>query len=438
MVIQDEGDDGDFLGGVIDFGDGRQYKVQPSEPSQSPPPNHAELGAGSSIKHPDSDHPVSKEERFADDFDRSWPRSRPPESSSRFSNGPPSSVSSQSMHSPQESSRVLFNERSNRLEPYSNSHPSRYGNREHFPRRDSRSDHTVSPTESRNGRESLSHRPGVQLLQKPSPSPEIGDGPQRSRVFGDRFGGEHSRFRDKDGPRRDYGPPPHMARTPSESARSRDGDRSHFTPSGPARSPVIGTGRLEDHPRRGSMGPPPIPAPPHAPQSQRDDGRQVPPHLAKLQTDSQLPAKTAPPPLGRSTLEPPSATSEAPSTHSPAASHASLSPLVEGSTMPIQDIDEVRKLAMHSAAERAKLRRQQEEAEIERQKERARKKAAELEAKIKAAEEAKRKEAEEKAKEQQKPSDAEVSPVLLFISSSDERDLARSLESLKKPFLLLL
>lgn len=104
--------------------------------------------------------------------------------------------------------------------------------------------------------------------------------------------------------------------------------------------------------------------------------------------------------------------------------------------MPIQDIDEVRKLAMHSAAERAKLRRQQEEAEIERQKERARKKAAELEAKIKAAEEAKRKEAEEKAKEQQKPSDAEVSPVLLFISSSDERDLARSLESLKKPFLL--
>ncbi|KAK7694366.1 hypothetical protein QCA50_001552 [Cerrena zonata] len=403
---EDEGDDGDFLGGVIDFGDGRQYKVQPSEPSHSPPPNNAELEADSSTKHLDPDIPVSKEERFADDFDRSWPRSRPPDSSSRFSNGPPSSVSSQSMHSPQESSRVLFNERSNRLEPYSNSHAPRFGNREHFPRRDSRSDHAVSPTESRNGRESLSHRPGVQLLQKPAGS-EHGDGPQRSRIFGDRYGGDNSRFRDKDGPRRDYGAPPHMTRTPSDSARSRDGNRDYSNPLGATRSPVIGTGRLDDHSRRTSMGPPPVPGPHQAPQPQRDDGRQIPPHLAKLQTDSQFHTRAGPPPpLTRQSLEPPSATSEAPPTHSPAASHASLSPLIEGSTMPIQDIDEVRKLAMHSAAERAKLRRQQEEAEIERQKERARKKAAELEAKMKAEEE--KKEAEEKAKEQQKPSDAEV------------------------------
>lgn len=46
---------------------------------------------------------------------------------------------------------------------------------------------------------------------------------------------------------------------------------------------------------------------------------------------------------------------------------------------------------MHSAAERARLRRQQEEAEREMQRERARQKAAELEAKMKAAQEAKAK-----------------------------------------------
>lgn len=398
---------------MIDFGDGRQYTVQPSEPSQSPPPSNAEPQADPSNKHSETDLPVSKEERFVDDFDRSWPQG-PRHGSSRFSNGPPSSVSSQSMHSPQESSRVLFNERSNRLEPFSNSqqYQSRFGSRDHFTRRDSRSDHAVSPTESRNGRESLSHRPGVHLLQKPGPGSDHGDAPPRPRLFSDRFGGggDHSRFRDRDGPRRDYGPPPHLTRTPSENARSRDRDRDHYNPTGVARSPVMGPGRLDDQPRRiSNMGPPPIPAgPAHVPESQRDDGRQVPPHLAKLQTGSQLHPRGVPPLSGRQSLEPPSATSEVPTAHSPAASHASLSPLAEGSTMPIQDIDQVRKLAMHSAAERAKQRRQQEEEEIEKQRERARKKAAELEARMKAEEDAK-KEAEEKVKEQQKVLDAEVS-----------------------------
>lgn len=55
------------------------------------------------------------------------------------------------------------------------------------------------------------------------------------------------------------------------------------------------------------------------------------------------------------------------------------------STVPLVDVEEVRKAAMHSAAERARLRRQQEEEEREKERERARKKAAELEAKINAA-----------------------------------------------------
>ena len=49
------------------------------------------------------------------------------------------------------------------------------------------------------------------------------------------------------------------------------------------------------------------------------------------------------------------------------------------------DIELARKAAMHSAAERAKVRRQREEEEREKERERARKKAAELEEKMKTA-----------------------------------------------------
>lgn len=67
-----------------------------------------------------------------------------------------------------------------------------------------------------------------------------------------------------------------------------------------------------------------------------------------------------------------------------ATSEAALSPEVGTTLLAGVDIDEVRKAAMHTAAERARLRRQQEEEEREREKERARKKAAELEEKIRA------------------------------------------------------
>lgn len=63
--------------------------------------------------------------------------------------------------------------------------------------------------------------------------------------------------------------------------------------------------------------------------------------------------------------------------------------------MSLVDIDDVRKAAMHSAAERARLRRQQEEEEREKEKERARRKAAELEAKMKAGREEKESEGPE-------------------------------------------
>lgn len=51
---------------------------------------------------------------------------------------------------------------------------------------------------------------------------------------------------------------------------------------------------------------------------------------------------------------------------------------------PAIDDDEVLQAAMHNAAERARIRRQQEEQEREKEKERARKKAEELAAKMEA------------------------------------------------------
>jgi hypothetical protein len=71
-----EEDDDNFLDGVIEFGDGRQYKIQPAEAPAQPGPHRTTSG----LLHHLVKHrlvPVSKEERFADDdYDRSWPRSK--------------------------------------------------------------------------------------------------------------------------------------------------------------------------------------------------------------------------------------------------------------------------------------------------------------------------------------------------------------------------
>ena len=122
-----EEDNDDYLDGVvIEFGDGRQYSIQPVDvphPTQDAAPSSAPAPETSS---PDPQSPsaaarTNKEDRFSDDFDRSWPRSAALSSNIRPRVGPPAgaSTSSNSSLSPQEASRVLFNERSNRLEPWS-------------------------------------------------------------------------------------------------------------------------------------------------------------------------------------------------------------------------------------------------------------------------------------------------------------------------------
>lgn len=133
----------------------------------------------------------------------------------------------------------------------------------------------------------------------------------------------------------------------------------------------------------------------------RESLRQSPPHLTPAPKSlpplytQQLPHAHPPSSRQNSTREPwrPERSSEQPAvipSPSDLSSHfaspttpsvVALSP--QALTAPPADIELVRKAAMHSAAERAKVRRQREEEEREKERERARKKASELEEKMK-------------------------------------------------------
>ncbi|KAJ7785966.1 hypothetical protein B0H16DRAFT_1708191 [Mycena metata] len=415
-------DDDDFLDGVIEFGDGRKYEIEaadlPTDPSGT---TLAATESATSIASPSpprdasrsrsrlDEVPVSKEERFADDFDRSWPRSRASpsvstrdlpsalstHSSSSAAAAAPSPVSPvishahAQLHSPQDGSRaLLFNERSNKLEPYKG------GNQK-------RGDGFPSPTDTR-GREFAGQQGGnnnnVQLLQNRGRGFSGGPG-------GGGFNNERQQGRAM--------PPPQQgnANAPQQSPR---------VPANPWMQRMESDGGTERGRRLGTMGPPPVPAPQAqgAGFASAAGGRQRPPHLPLVASESDgLPVRPQrrpstsresrglPPPTtpGTAGTEPP-LSARRPS-QSPALSHASAvahSPVLSAAqAQPPQlsgpDLDEVRKDLMQSAAARAKARRQQEEEEREKEKERARRKAAEIEEKIKAleAEKAKAKEVKE-------------------------------------------
>ncbi|KAI0359130.1 hypothetical protein OH77DRAFT_1137926 [Trametes cingulata] len=387
-----EEDDDNFLGGVIEFGDGRQYKVQsndqPQQDNKQAPPQGAEESAHSGL----TDQPVSKEERFADDFDRSWPRSRPPHQApgqhrDQRADGLPTSPPTSS-RSPQESSRVLFNERSNRLEPYS--HQRHGAPISTFNRRGSRSDHTTSPVEPRRDAPPHTNLPPVQLLQKGPHS----DTPPFSRAPGDRppvSPHDGSRFRDRQ---------PFQREQPAWQSGGHHGPDRHGGGFGPPHQSRDAP--LDDRMRRTpGFEPSPVPI--------GDHRRQLPPHLSaagprhpppiRTEAPIQAPAPPAPPVQREASV--PSASSQA------GISPATPDKVLPATTMPIVDMEEVRKAAMHSAAERARLRRQQEEEEREKERERARRKAAELEEKMKALEQEKARE-REKAEAEKKRAEAEV------------------------------
>jgi serine/arginine repetitive matrix protein 2 len=343
-----EDEDADFLDDVIDFGDGRQYHVQAEMEAEEA----AQGMLQGNETFPDTEvpstdaAPVTKENRFRDDIDRSWPRNQTglsprtpidlekpsiPETAS-----PKGSLPSLS---PEKQHRALFNERSNRLEPLnrpfasSSTRGSINGVRQE--ERASNGGFCIDNTLRH-----LIHGKVVQVLQKPS-LPKM---PEQPRAW-----------------------------------------------TGTLSKPLPANGRPPD------MGPP-RPQPPNAWQrapsttAPRRSSISIPEHTMQLQS-AQMPA-----PLEHAA---------GPSVHSrrPSVATTVLGSIADAGESPKSttmeavaiDSEEVVKATMLSAAERAKKRRMEEEAEREAQKERARKKAAELEVKIES-EKAKARPAEQAAK----------------------------------------
>ncbi|KAF4572667.1 hypothetical protein EYR36_007177 [Pleurotus pulmonarius] len=365
-----EEDDDNFLDGVIEFNDGRQYKIESSASANSPPRPASRGSSGNwHSRKPSGEAPVTKEERFAEDFDRSWPRSKPsPSNSSRglpsaTHHAPPSALASpilsQNHHSPTESSRVLFNERSNRLEPYSAGN-SGFRPAHDQPHSSKRSDYSTSPSDFRRGRDLPPHASGnVQLLQKQG-------GDYHSPASNRNFTRRDSTTRD---PTSSSHPPLRSPRISDSFSGSQMRERD---------TPPEQRGR-----RFSNMGPPPVPL--HA----RDaEGRQLPPHLSQASPKApiqRLPSRDRYSQPPTSAKRPPSLPSQ-----SPVLSHASPASTSGTAILPPilapPEIDNLRKDLMHDAAERAKQRRQAEEAEREKERERAHQKAAQIEERLKAAE----------------------------------------------------
>lgn len=325
-----EEDDDNFLAEVIDFGDGRQYTVQhTSEESRTMPIERPLEAGGDQSVDPTADFspPMRKEDRFHDDFDRSWP----PSKSHLSPVLPDTSSNGQSPLSPNGSSKVLFNERSNKLEPYSgrqSSHPNRRGARD-----------AQSPVEPRGGRDLPPHT--LHLLQKQQSLP------QRQRRPGN-----------TETPRLDTG----VVRDGRSGWREGHSPSSSIASSHPS-SVVHGHTRWsrDEGPGRRSS----------ASNGRASSREFVRPHQSSTMSPSS--PSLSPQLLREDRLS---------QTQSPSLSVRSLSSSVHPVMSPAIDDDEVRQAAMHNAAERAKIRRQQEEEEREKAKERAKKKAAELAAKI--------------------------------------------------------
>ncbi|OCB85242.1 hypothetical protein A7U60_g7869 [Sanghuangporus baumii] len=375
----EEEDNDDFLGDVIEFGDGRQYTIHVSEDTK---------GVAKGLEDEGS---VSKEERFVDDFDRSWPKSRTAPSRDELSQRGRASRSETSSnfsaHSPVSmrdgmQSRVLFNERSNRMEPIASGRPatSSYGPSRGPQIFRDRLDGPVKFHSNRIERDAPPHT----AFQRPHESPwNHPQGPdQHARDLRELKAESpssyfHSEHHDRKGRsewssgRSRGGPSPNgrafssRERSTSRSVNgapsiaSSDGHSSKYAPS------------IRDQHR----GPP-------SPGHFRDADHQLAPHLAHPRSFAH-PEKS--PDIRTGVHREPA--SEAGSREQDQPQQGSHSPTHDAaaSSIPPNDIEALRKAYLAESAERAKKRRQHEEEERMKAQERARKKAAELEAKMVAA-----------------------------------------------------
>lgn len=349
-------DDDDFLDNVIDFGDGRQYTLAPTAifPEEAMPDALSEA-------------PVHQQDRFADDFDRSWPLSIP----KPLTQSPPTlpipafQWSYSGVDSPQEAGRVLFNERSNRLEPYaSRSGPA------HAPTR--RDGHDEGGSTSREARGDINMPGSKKLLQNAlniSTTPSDGFSTRSTR------NGLSSQL------------PKARSKYPwdrSVTAANRS-DLQTFSPESPG-FPAIGSSVLPGGTK--PPNPPPLTV-------ETSDVVEV---IAVIASPSSIlspsvPQWTVPSPLksGIDITMPASPvpsmklnmTGEKSADESSSFTSATAQSLLMTSNPQLshEALEQARKAAMQSSAERARQRRLQEEAEREKNKERARMKAAGLEMK---------------------------------------------------------
>lgn len=393
----DEGeDDNDFLGGVIEFGDGTQYTIKVNDNASAP---------NGVVAEQEPDVPVSKEERFADDFDRSWPKSSAPvashdevSSQRRSSSDTSSNVSHSpvSMRDPSQP-RVLFNERLNKMEPASmrsdkRDPPDLRGRLVEKP------DNTSAGSRSR-----------VLLLQKAQQSgsahTDESSHPSRHAAESRRddaleSGSTISQSSDgMNDTRRAWGPRAGLHSRPNIPESKwvngrRDPSNSRDTSSVTSSLSNADAGRSAWGGRSG----PQINDARHLRTTGREGERQLPPHLQRSLIDawkespwSKRPSEPAhpepahpepvhsePEPVARrsSVIEAKVEAVEPP--HSAADNSQKqdeVKPPVE-----VPDLSEIQKAVLQDSAERAKRRRQQEEEERLKAHERARKKAAELEA----------------------------------------------------------
>ncbi|KPV76881.1 uncharacterized protein RHOBADRAFT_51866 [Rhodotorula graminis WP1] len=365
----DEADDDDFLDTTIEFADGTQYKLDaaPSTPAgddelREPGPRELALRERPLAPGVVVD-PPRREERFGDDYDRSWPR-RPSRSAGE--------------------NRNLFNDRLGKLEPAASGAPD-----------------AAHPPPRRAGAEPTS------ILRSGAGAGTGGhsDLPPHLALGG-------------------HVPPPTSGRRPSMTS-PRLNSHAPLHPVGrresahePAARPLAWGGAGQRRPSSTAHAGPGLGAaaagaqdrqlPPHlaaraaaaaqAPLSPSRGSRRpsVPAASAVLPTSPTRPAaaKQAQPLAAPPVADATSSAAPAPAAAVAAAAPPSAAP--EAAAPPQPSIEELHAREMHAAAERARKRREEEEQKRLEQTERARKKAQELEEKMRAADEAKAKEKKEK------------------------------------------
>ncbi|CAE6525962.1 unnamed protein product [Rhizoctonia solani] len=335
-----EDESNDFLGEVIDFGDGKTYAVAHEESDATPIANNGS--------------------RLGNDYDRSWPKSRPLQPESEGAHA--SRLPQHGLPPRQPGDRHLFNERSNRLEP-AKAPPSTGGSAFHQhappyahlpPRSAPRRNSTLSSSD----RPKLGHgREPPPHAREPPPHAQAGFSPD-------------SKARRPSDARSSHSPIERRSSFLHEEERPRMGSIG-FKGKAPEES-GLGLKRETSHDSRLSGG-------------DRRSGSRASSHPVDPLHHIGTPASGATHHVPEKPTPEPSNTSDA--VRSPLQGTDTLhTGAPEPANQPVVPavLNEEREKYMKLAAERARRRRQEEEAAREEARERARKKAAELEALSKA------------------------------------------------------